>query len=262
MSFKKTTNNDEEALRFENEFLQAKIAAQYGGMHGGNADTPPEILNAFLKNIIEFEESMKDAKEVLLYDYIGRPKFKKEEELTDEQITEELELMNEILLIHNIAYDHIHPAEDRQLYKFVTEELFQQTISDNPVPGMTTHFIYEEFHPHHPADTFERCVEFIRMFFSGAFKEPMQSYRMEKIKNQDELSYFYDAFEEFRNVEFEFSDAPVAPDKCIRKATISFDAVNIGMKPIHFSGEAIFELEYKYEYWIVVSVQFPGMKER
>ncbi|MBL0340870.1 MAG: hypothetical protein IPP71_08060 [Bacteroidetes bacterium] len=255
----KIPNNDEEALRFENEFLQAKIAAEYGGMNGGNENTPPEILNAFLKNIIEFEESMKDAKEVLLYDYIGRPEFKKEEELTNEQVKVELELMNDILFVHNIAYDNIHPAEDRQLYKFVTEELFQQTISDRPISGMTTNFIYEEFHPYHVADTYERCEEFIKMFFSDTFKEKIQSCFPKSIKNLAELCNFHNAFEEFRNVNYKFSDAVVEPDQCVRKATISFDAVtSVGTKPIHFSGEAVFELEYKYDWWSVNSARFRG----
>ena len=170
--------------------------------------------------------------------------------------------MNEILFVYNIVYDNIHPAEDRQLYKFVTEELFQQTISDRPVTGMTTHFIYEDFHPHHVSDTYERCVEFIRIFFSGIFKEQIQSYPIEKIKNLSELSNFQDAFEEFRNVDFKFSDTSVAPDTCIRKATISFDAVtSANIKPIHFSGEATFELDYKYDWWVVNFVHFPGMIE-
>lgn len=260
MSLKKQPVKDEEALRFENELLQAKIAAQYGGMHGSRADTPPEILNAFLKNIIKFEESMQNSKEIPLYDYIGRPEFTKEEELSDEQVSVELEKVNELLYSYDIVCDNIDPVSDRLLYKFLTEELFQQTVSDQPVPGMTTNFIYEEFHPNHECDTARRCKEFIDIFFCSEFHQRIQYYFPDQIRNFAELSAFHEAFEEFKNVNYKVYDADVAPDQCIRKATISFDAITSeGTKPIHYSGEAIFELDYTHECWTVIFAQFPGM---
>ncbi len=258
---KKLTNEDDEALRFENEFLKAKIQAQYGGVHGnGNRDTPPEILNSFLNNVIAFEEAMHNSKEVLLNDFIGRPEFPKEEDLNDEQLTKELTRFTDLLLSNNIVCINICPVEDRLLYKFLTEELIEQTVSDKSVPGMTTNFIYEDFHPDHKYDSRERCEEFIYLFFGPNFHQFISHSTYDKIKNIVDLCDFHNAFEEFSNVKFEFVDADVAPKECIRKATISFDAhVFANGTPIHYEGEATFELRYEYDWWMVVAARLPGM---
>ena len=85
---------------------------------------------------------------------------------------------------------------------------------------------------------------------------------MEEIRNLVDLFYFHDAIEEFRNVEFEILNAPITPGECVRKATIGFEAVSsVGIKPIHYSGEATFEMEYFNDQWIVISATFPGMPE-
>ena len=261
MSLKNISDEDNEALRFENEFLKAKLSAEYGGINSPvNGDVPPEVENEFLTNIIRFEEAMKHAKEILIYDFIGRPEFIKEQDLSDEQLAFELERVNDLMFSKNIVCDILTQVEDRLFYKFLTDELFQQTIMDKRIPGMITHYIYEDFHPDHEYDTRNRCEEFIAIFFSADFHISIRNCSMERIRNFVDLIEFHDAFEEFRNVEFEILDAAAAPTECIRKATISFDAViEAGTKPIHYSGEATFELEYEYEWWTVISAHFPGM---
>jgi hypothetical protein len=264
MTQKNLSGDEAEALRFENEFLKAKIAAQYGGIHGDvKDDTPPEVMNAFLNNIINFEESRKKSKEVKLYDLIGSPDFLGEEKLSDEQLVVELKRLKDLMFSRNIVYNTVAPVENRLLYKFVTEELFQQTVSDKTVPGMLTYFMYEEFHPNHEYDSAMRCEEFLLMFFSGEFHDEIKYYFPEKIRNLDELSDFHDAFKKFSNLKYEISDEIVVPENCIRKATISFDAITgDGTTPIHFEGEAFFELDYQYDSWIVNYARFPGMKEK
>jgi len=261
MSHNKKSPEDDEALRFENEFLKAKIAAEYGGIHGEvNGDTPPEIENEFLNNIIEFEETMKNANEVLVYDFLGRPDFVNEQDLNDEQLAVELERVNDLLLSKAIVCDIISQVEDRLLYKFLTEELILLTIQDKSIPGMICQFIYEDFHPDHEYDTRSRCEEFLEMFFGDDFHKQIQIFFPKDIRNFAELCEFHDCFHVFRNLEFEIQAAEVIPEKCIRKANVSFDAVTSpGTNPIHYAGEATFELDYKYDWWVVVSAILPGM---
>ena len=262
MPIKKLPNEDDEAIRFENEFLKDKINAQYGGIHGsGDLETPPEILNTFLNDMIEFEHAMNDRNEVLLYDFIGRPEFILEQDLSDEQVKVELERVNDMLFSINIVYDNINDVEDRLLYKFVTEDLFQQQIPDKLIPGTVSHYIYEDFHPDQEYNSRMRCVEFIDVFFSSDFEIQVCDLFLEDIRNFDDLYDFHYTFEEFRNVKYEVLDAAIVPGECIRKATISFDAVSsVGTEPIHYSGDATFELEYKYDRWSVIAVQLPGME--
>ena len=69
-------------------------------------------------------------------------------------------------------------------------------------------------------------------------------------------------FENFRNLKYDVLDAEVTSTECVRTAMVSFDAfISSGTKPIHFSGEATFQMEYVDENWVVISAMFPGMEE-
>lgn len=261
MPIKKLPNEDDEAIRFENEFLKAKINAQNGGIHGGgDLETPPENLNTFLNDMVEFENAMNGKNEVLLYDFIGRPEFIFEQDLSDEQVTVELERVNDMLFSINVVYDNIKDVEDRLLYKFVTEELFQQHISAKRLPGMVIQYMYEGFHPDHEYDSRMRCEEFMDVFFSSDFEIQVCDLFLDEIRNFDDLYDFHFTFQEFRNLKYEVLDAAIVPGECIRKATISFDAITSSdTKLIHYEGEATFDLDYENESWVVRSAQFPGM---
>ncbi len=262
MSRKKMPAKVAEDLRFENEFLKAKISAEFGARHtGASEDCPPEIENEFLHNVIKYEEALKDAKEIPIYDLIGRPEYMKEQDLSDDQLTAELERVNDLLFEKGIACDTICQVDNRLLYKFLTEELFQQPILDMNLPGMVTHFIYEEFHPNHAYDTFRQCEEILKAFFAKDFHERIEYCFPRHIRNFAELSEFRDCFCKFKKVKFELMEfSEILPGECTRKATVSFDAfTSPGTKPIHYEGEATFELKYENEWWNVLKVRIPGM---
>ena len=51
----KFSDDPEENLHLQNEFLKLKMMAESGAYFGGSGNLPPEIENQFLNNIIEFE---------------------------------------------------------------------------------------------------------------------------------------------------------------------------------------------------------------
>lgn len=261
MPHKKRLPVNKEALRFENEFLKAKISAEFGADHMDTSeDCPPEIENEFLKGVIRFEEAMKNAKEIRIYDFIGKPEFVKEQDLSDEQLPVELERVTELLGEKNIMCDVICPVDDRVLYKFLTEELFQHNTMNTFIPGMGTHFIYEEFHPNHEYDTDNKCEDILKAFFAKDFHEHIKYCFPNHIRNFVSLTEFRDCFCKFKNVNFEILPSKVNPNECTRIARLSFDGVTSpGTKPIHYEGEAIIQLEYEDEWWQVISVVLPGM---
>ena len=265
-----TTNllpgDDEESLRFENEMLKMKLIAEKGALSIGNFPSdkvPPEVENKFLKIFESMEDyfsSQSGHKEVLVYEFIGRPDFIDEKELNDEQLSVELNRLESLLADKQIAFSVLSNIDDRLIYKFVTEDLFNAETLDIPFPEMTTHFIYEEFHPINEYDTRRQCEEFIRIFFGKDFDTLIQENPVEQIRNFVELYNFRKAFEEFTNVTFEVLNAEVISEKCTRKATISFEGkTSVSSKPIPYSGEATFMLEYKDDFWFVVLAHFPGM---
>lgn len=69
----KFSDDPEENLRLENDFLKMKMMAESGGFFGGNKDLdlPPEIENQFLKNVIEFEKAYAKAKSQKIVDLLA-----------------------------------------------------------------------------------------------------------------------------------------------------------------------------------------------
>lgn len=161
-------NEGEAQLREENELLRMKIIAQFGGVPGELDDLPPEVANQFLKNVIAFEELYAESsnKTVKVAVLLGSPQFNKSSELDDEAFTAEWKRLQLLLEQHAIGVDFIRPRDERFQYTFITGEIFEHETDDrSPLPGMIRHFTYEDFHPDHKQEIYERTMEFLKAWF-------------------------------------------------------------------------------------------------
>jgi len=143
--------NDEEKLKAENEFLKMKLMLEWGGHFGGNEDNelPPALENEFLNNIMAFESEFEKHQTIKVFDKIGRPlQFKPVDDVADGDIELAWKELDAYMRARDIHLDVCSPnVSARELYRFVTEELFGYETDDMNLPGWTTNFIYDEFHP-------------------------------------------------------------------------------------------------------------------
>ena len=143
--------NEEENLKAENDFLKMKMMLEHGAKFGGseNNELPAEIENVFLNNVMAFEKQFEERKTVRVFDKIGRPKyFKPVSEIRDKEIDKAWNELSNYLNKYSIDLDVCSPnITARELYRFTTEELFEYEMDDMNLPGFTTNFIYDEFHP-------------------------------------------------------------------------------------------------------------------
>src|SRR5690606_31104881 len=79
----KFSDDPEENLRMQNEFLKLKMMAESGAFFGGEGNLPPDIENQFLNNILEFEKQQTASDEKKIKDILENPAFKDENELDD-----------------------------------------------------------------------------------------------------------------------------------------------------------------------------------
>ncbi len=166
------SEDPEENLRIENELLHLKLQAEFGAESHSFSDLPPEIENEFLKNVLAFEKASAGDEEIKVYERLGKPAFTPAPLLDDDAIVTALEAIIALLEENNIALDFSGEYDGRTKYTFITEELFQHDMGMfGTVPGMVTHYSYEEFHPNHALDINSRCVEFIEAWFEQKFNE-------------------------------------------------------------------------------------------
>lgn len=158
-------------LQIENEILRMKLQAEAGAIIGIKDDIPPELENAFLQNVIAFEEASKDMPMMAVYDYLGRPEYKKLEALQVHEIEQELNRLKQLLEEKHLILDVLDTYEDGLMYRFITEELFLQQTYETVLPGMIRHFTYEDFHPNHKLDIRERAMDFLGDWFERKMDE-------------------------------------------------------------------------------------------
>ena len=168
MSSNKPELNNEEALKAENDFLKMKMMLERGAQFGMLSDEcDPKMENEFLNYIMEFEKQAEYPTYVKVYDKIGKPThFRPVTEIADDEMEMAWDELSGYLYDHGVSIDVCSPnVSIRELYRFTTEELFQEQMTDINIPGMISGFIYDEFHPDPVFDNsrvaIEECMEYI-----------------------------------------------------------------------------------------------------
>ena len=261
-----TNNEDEiEKLRIENEIKKIKLTLERGAHFSesdGTNNLDPRLEAEFLDNIEQFEKAYDDCKQISVYDFIGKPEFKKIDEISDEAISQELQKLMDLLSEHSIDLHTICEVEDRELYRFITEELFLHETDDIRVDGMMHNFIYEEFHPNHEYDIREHSTDFM-MSFLDKESDYYPMFLTKEAQDSNVLKNFRDAFTSFSLEHFEITSICFDEEKSNVNFNINFSGTIEGSaKTQKFSGEGKLELLYMYDFWCIQSVEFPTISKK
>jgi len=253
-------NEDLDKLREANEEKKKKISEKFGATFSDmstNNELPPEIESLFLDNIMAFENGFENAERIKLYDYLGNPPYRKLEELNENDIAEELKRITRIMDEHELCLNTICEVPERELYSFITEELFLEEIDDMRIPGMFTHFTYEEFHPNHAYDIRHHSEDFIHSYLNKAddFYSHLLSAEAEKA---DWHIHFREAFNSFQLNSFSIIGLNFDTEKANVQFACDFDGEIEGSEEsLHFLGAGEMNLLYQWDYWCIDSVKLP-----
>lgn len=274
---KKKRTQDE--IRRDNEKRRSRISDEFGAIFGTSEGMSPELENQFLKNIELFEKQYVEAKRVSVYERIGEPEWIAHEKITDDKIEKALGEIMKMLSKNGIALGTICEVDDRELYRFITEELFQEKIDDISVPGMMTHFIYEEFYPNHPYDVEQAATGFVKLilprqcdvddwFFNEELKVSLSDDR-DRSRIIQEIKDFVGAYSAFDIQTFEIKTLELSDDN--QEATVIFKLAYLAtiegsLDEIRFDGQGSLTLSNVFERlgvpgWDVVAFNLPGLKK-
>ena len=252
-----------ERLKRENNEKKKRIEKEQGAKfftpeNGDEID--PLLENQFLKNIEAFEKSFHSAKRTKVFDFIGNPVVKKVSEIPENEIGCELDYIMKLLNDNQIELSTICDVDERELYRFVTEELFESEIDDVKVEGMMSCFIYEEFHPNHDYDIRRICNDFINDFINKQTNSFEYTLTKEAI-NDKKMNDFISSFSKFELIGSEIIEVTINPEKASLKMQISFFAtIESSVEKQQYSGPVIFNLLPEYGYWSINKVDLSGFK--
>lgn len=262
-----------------NELKKKELAEKYGAHFGNASELPPEIEKEWLDYVEAFEQQYEHAKRTTVWEYINKPDFKKLAELADHEISHELEYVFDLLNQNNISLDTLCDVDERELYRFITEELFVYEIDDMRIPGMTSCFIYEEFHPNAGLDI-EQAIDY---FFSMTMKKKqnfggdgydmlyidLDEFKDSDNKNIDKqqvmgsINNFLDTFDSFEIVSYNEQTFNINKEES--DALISFSIHYVGLDNnsgvnCDFKGDGYFKLKpSKYGGWSMYHIDLPGL---
>lgn len=277
----KFSADENENLRIENELIRLKMAAQYGeAFHMGSsgAALPPEIENQFLKNIMAFEEALRNSagKMISVYEKIKSPDFKPLDSLKKYEVEAELNKLLLLLKENGIALDFIYgPYDSEVVYKFITQELFEKQLDDFAVPGMITGFIYEEFHPNNKADIKKKTHEFFHDWISRNFDEysgemdyNFVNSRSEKLTREEvykKIKLFSDCYIEFKNdgyniLEIKVDEQSDGTAMGFSEGMYKYDGILESGEFQHFEGPYKLYMRREDNYWSIFSFVMPGFE--
>lgn len=273
------SDDPQENLRIENEFLKIKLKAQYGDAFqmGINEEMPPEIENQFLKNMMAFEEEYANAEYTTIYERIGKPGYKAVNEMGKEEINAALKSFTKMLAKNDISLDICDgPYPDEIIYQFITEELFAIKVEKKPVAGMGSHFIYEEFHPNHKADIVKRSHTFLKNWFNRKFTEyctelswhciTADGVQMTREDIIGRMNIFFEAFRQFKNdgynldtISFELQEE-AQRGMGFAEGMLKYDAVMDNGEIIHYEGPYKLYMQMEDNWWSIFYFVMPGFK--
>ena len=261
--------------RIENEIKKIILSLEHGEnfIKPIEMDLPPEIEGQWLDYIQQFEEEFSKRKKILIYDLIGRPQYQEVTSIPETEIGHELEKLISLLKGKDVTIDTICPVDDRELYRFITEELFKEETDDIRIEGLTTFFIYEEFHPNHEHDVKNRCTEFVTHVLNKE-REWMPDYlgladhmisgtgTISGKEVIEKIRYFRDAFSSFTIGSLVINSVEISTDISVAKATCDLNYtgyVEGSDELMMFSGAGEFMLRYEHEWWDINGINIPGI---
>ncbi len=262
--------NYNEMLRHENELTRLKIKAEFGVDIKETENMNPAVENIWLNNILKFERAVMKNEKVTIAELLGNPVFKKVNEIPDKNISEELIRLMDILKSKNVVINSVAGVEDREMYRFITEELVKEETESNMPENMILCFIYEEFYPNHKYDICKQAKEFINDLekkesksmdhYLASESDDIKEVELENLRRR--INLFRDAFDEIRVEEFQIKDVSVENDDTTAELIFEYKIATLppGNNKYHFlSGTGAMGLVNQYGWWGIDRIKMQGV---
>jgi hypothetical protein len=266
------SDDPEENLRMENELMKLKLQAELGAKSFSASKIDPEIENAFLKNVMAFEQNWASAKPAKVYDLLGKPDFKHSGELGDDELETALVQLTDLMSEKHVEVYFDDEVDSRTRYQFITEELFDHESTFIPMEGMTTCFDYEEFHPNHKKDIESRAEEFISQWFKRTLDEKSWELAPEfilpdrKILPRAEvvaqIKQIFDAYTGFKDGEFKILDVGFQLEEYSglghAEGVVKYEAGLENGESVRIGGGFKLYMALESGWWSIFHIIFPG----
>ncbi len=268
---------EREALKVENEVMKMKLMLEHGAEFKYSEQAPPlsaETEHQFLNYIMDFEQQEALAREATVFEVLGSPQhFPSVEMVSDEGVTEMLQELLQFMKGKGIELTVFSPnVTAREIYRFVTEELFLHRMLHMNMEGMITYFIYDEFHPDHPYENSRTAVnECLKEIFKDGELQWTFQYEQELSINEHKnltidkfrrrINAFKKSYEHIEPLSLEAGDCEINGDLCVVSGSYEVCLTN---RNEHVLKTGHWKIHFRYwdelDIWMIYEIQVGGIK--
>jgi hypothetical protein len=253
--------------RLDLELEKLKLTAEQGAQFYTNEKLPLEHEAAFINYIKAYELAAKEKKTIRVFDYLGKPSFPSNP--AAEEFPARLEELFDLLKKKKISVSSICEVDDREMYRFITEDLFRYDMIDlgDAKPG-TTMFTYEDFYPNDQYDiehTIRDVLDCIQRksldygMFHFSRDLIIEGKRFRQADFKEMILEFCERYEKIEFQKLTFETPVLLKDRATQEVKISTCASAYGKQCIQdFLAE--FRLVRDCGYWDITEVRMPGLK--
>lgn len=232
--------------------------------------TPPEIEADWLNYIEDFERQHENAHRIPMREFLGYPVVQPLAEIPTEEIAEALDKLLDLLAEHNIYLDTLCEVADPELYRFISEELLNKEIDDIRIPGLNTHFIYEEFYPNDEYDVkswsedflsalLQHRSEFMDHYLSQDELQDANGAPLTRAEMLNQIEAFWVRNPVITNVEVKALTARVNDDAATVEIATAWESIKNPGEGIKITGRSLIQLQRcRYGGWDIIQARIAG----
>ena len=251
----------EEDLKMDNKIKRLELEMKGAKFIEHNPDgitLPPEVEAQMLDQILAFEKIKNEAKEVEIYQYLGKPKFKPIGRLSAEEVILENARLLKLMSKKGVLLASMEEIDDSIMYKFITEEFFYKKMLDVPIKGFIRHYIYEEFHPNEKLNAEKTAEFFIQAFMNELDPMPIDVLCREEARPY--LKDFKNLYARFDLKDYQIQTTDIKKIKGTITAYLEFEAfIENSLRSHLYQGKIKIELRRRKGSWQVSRIVFPKL---
>ena len=278
---KKLMENDNINKKIDLGLKKKDLKEKFGmTFSGASEDLSPEMEMEWLNYIEKFEEQFAEHKTISVWERIGKPDCRPVNELSENEITTQLDALFELMQQNGVSLSTICEVEEKELYRFITEELFPYEMDDMRIEGMQNCFTYEEFHPNVKLDI-EQAYDYLLTStlrksknVSGAGYDLLyidtnnfldsNNNKIEKEIIEKQITDFLNSFDYFEIVTNEITDISINEQETDAKLIFQIHykgCFSNNAESIDYKGQGTLKLKpSEYGGWDIYHMNMPGLK--
>jgi hypothetical protein len=253
--------------RSDLELEKLKLSAEQGAKFYTNEDLSLEHEAAFINYIKAYELAAKEKKMIRVFDYLGKPSFPSNP--ATEEFPARLEELFELLKKKKISVSSICEVDDREMYRFIIEDLFEYDMIDLGDAKLgTSIFTYEDFYPNDQYDIEQvirdvldciqrKSLDYCMFHFNRDLIIEGKIFRQPDFKEM--ILEFFERYEKIEFQELTFETPVILEDCATQKVKVNALASVYG-KQCFRDFPVEFKLVRDYGYWDISELRMGGLK--